>query len=128
MSTFDEFQKKFEAAQEQAKPRRQARGGADRRQRHARKNGGTAHRVLSPPAVPMAVARQFVAECCTHDNTPTLRHWRASWWRWESSRWVELEDRAVRSSLYQFTTALSTESSRHGRPRGARSATYSRHS
>jgi putative DNA primase/helicase len=34
---------------------------------------------------------------------PILRHWRGGWWLWQTSRWVEIEDRAVRSLAYDFT-------------------------
>ena len=51
----------------------------------------------------MAVARMFVAERCTYGSLPTLRHWRGGWWKWRSSHWVEIDDRAVRSLLYTFT-------------------------
>jgi len=51
----------------------------------------------------MAVARMFVAECCTFDGTLMLRHWRGSWWGWQTSHWREVEDRSIRSLLYAFT-------------------------
>ena len=59
--------------------------------------------LLPPPSVPMAVARIFVAERCIYDDVLTLRHWRGGFWRWQTSHWIELEDRAVRSLLYAFT-------------------------
>jgi putative DNA primase/helicase len=69
----------------------------------ARKTNGGSATHLPPPQLPMAVARLFVAERCTYEDTLTLRHWHGGWWSWRSSRWRELEDRAVRSLLYEFT-------------------------
>jgi putative DNA primase/helicase len=57
---------------------------------------------LPPPSAPMAVARIFVGNCL-HDNILTLRHWRAGWWMWRTTHWVEVDERAVRSILYRFT-------------------------
>ncbi len=48
----------------------------------------------------------FVQECCLFNNGHdqlTLRNWRGGWWAWRTSHWVEVENRAVRSLLYQFT-------------------------
>ena len=43
-------------------------------------------------------------EVFTHDSTlPTLRHWRGGWWRWETTRWSELEPRAVSAIAYRYT-------------------------
>jgi putative DNA primase/helicase len=50
----------------------------------------------------MAVARIFAGECL-HNNILTLRHWRGGWWMWRKTHWVEVEDGAVRSTLYRFT-------------------------
>jgi putative DNA primase/helicase len=50
----------------------------------------------------MAVARIFVRSCL-HQNILTLRHWRAGWWMWKTTHWVEVHERAVRSILYHFT-------------------------
>jgi putative DNA primase/helicase len=58
---------------------------------------------LPPPSLPMAVARIYLQEHCTHQDVLTLRHWRGAFWRWKGSHWIELEDRAVRSLLYKFT-------------------------
>jgi putative DNA primase/helicase len=68
-----------------------------------RVNGKGSTQLLPSPQVPMDVARLFVAKCCTYDGILTLRHWRGGWWRWRPSHWSEVEDRAVRSLLYQFT-------------------------
>ena len=60
--------------------------------------------VLPSPSFPMAVARAFVEQHCTHDgDIPTLRYWRGGWWAWRTSHWRELESQAVRGSLYRFT-------------------------
>ena len=59
--------------------------------------------ILPPPSEPMAVARRFVGDCCLHDEMLTLRHWRSGWWRWQTTHWIEVDDRSVRSILYQYT-------------------------
>ena len=60
--------------------------------------------VLPPPAMPMDVARIVVERTfITDDDVLALRHWRGSWWAWRASRWIEIEDSAVRSLLYRFT-------------------------
>jgi putative DNA primase/helicase len=64
---------------------------------------GSASRRLPPPSVPMAVARAFASKFCTHEGQLTLYNWRGGWWQWRTSHWSELEDREVRSSLYDFT-------------------------
>jgi putative DNA primase/helicase len=58
--------------------------------------------LLPPPSEPMAVANIFVRQC-THKAMLTLRHWRAGWWMWRTTHWVEVEERHVRSILYRFT-------------------------
>jgi hypothetical protein len=59
--------------------------------------------VLPPPSNPMAVARVFIAQHCTQQDTLTLRYWCGSWWAWRTTHWVEVEERTVRSLLYHFT-------------------------
>ena len=60
--------------------------------------------VLPAPSVPMAVAREFALQRFTDpDGCLTLRHWRGGWWRFETTRWVELERRVVRAWAYRFT-------------------------
>jgi putative DNA primase/helicase len=59
-------------------------------------------RLLQSPKEPMKVAREL-APRWTHQGTPTLRHWRGGWWRWQRSHWVELEHRSVRAELYALT-------------------------
>jgi hypothetical protein len=63
----------------------------------------TERRILPPPRFPMNVAREFVAEYCTHGDGLTLRHWRGGWWQWHRVHWREIEDRAVQASLYIYT-------------------------
>ncbi len=62
-----------------------------------------AEELLPPPSQPMDVAHTFVRKACERDGVLTLRHWRGGWWLWRTSRWIEAEDRAVRSLLYRFT-------------------------
>jgi putative DNA primase/helicase len=64
--------------------------------------------ILPPPNEPMRVARVLAGEHYQlEDGTPTLRHWRGGWWRWEGSHWIEVEQRAARAAAYEFTeTAL----------------------
>jgi putative DNA primase/helicase len=50
----------------------------------------------------MAVARIYL-ETRTRDDVPTLRFWRGGWWEWSTSYWREVEQRAIRSNLYEFT-------------------------
>jgi putative DNA primase/helicase len=59
--------------------------------------------LLPSPALPMAVAREFVAESCLYEGKLTLRHWRGGWWQWRIAHWTEVEDRVVRGVLYRFT-------------------------
>ena len=71
-------------------------------------------RLLPSPSTPMAVARTFVDDNHTHEDGPTLRHWRGTWWAWRNSHWTELDDRAVRSTLYSYTESASFE--KDGKP------------
>lgn len=59
--------------------------------------------ILSSPTEPMAVARQFIESKCRHKGDQTLRYWRAGWWSWRTSHWVEVDDATIKSELYQFT-------------------------
>jgi putative DNA primase/helicase len=59
--------------------------------------------VLPPPSAPMEVARTLVADSYSHPAGLTLRHWRGGWWQWKTTRWVELEQRAVAKAAYEFT-------------------------
>jgi len=56
--------------------------------------------VWPAPSDPMAVARRFADRYRTDDGTATLRHWRGGWIRWERGRWREVEEAAIRASLY----------------------------
>lgn len=59
---------------------------------------------LPPPNEPLEVARKLVAQRYQEeDGDLVLRCWRGAFWRWERSRWVEVEDAEVRSDAYQFT-------------------------
>jgi putative DNA primase/helicase len=61
---------------------------------------------LPSPSAPMAVARRFVESCCLHDGKAdelTLRYWNGGWWTWRTTHWTAVEERTVRSSLYEFT-------------------------
>jgi putative DNA primase/helicase len=65
---------------------------------------GDGPRELDAPSNPMAVARTFAAQRFTGPGgTLVIRHWRGAWWRWRTTRWLELEDRAVREAAYRFT-------------------------
>jgi putative DNA primase/helicase len=60
--------------------------------------------LLPPPSAPMEVARAFAAARFAHPTgSPVLRHWRGSWWRWQTSRWAEVEQHAMRKEAYVFT-------------------------
>jgi putative DNA primase/helicase len=59
---------------------------------------------LPPPSAPMAVARELVAqEFTAPEGQLMLRHWRGGWWHWRTSRWAEIEARAMDAAVYQFT-------------------------
>jgi hypothetical protein len=54
----------------------------------------------------MPVARASVEQHYLYNGSPaalTLRHWHGGWWAWRGSHWVEVENHAVRASLYAFT-------------------------
>jgi putative DNA primase/helicase len=45
----------------------------------------------------------------------TLRHWRGGWWEWQTTRWVEVEQRAARAAAYAFTeTAVYEKATKDG--------------
>ena len=60
---------------------------------------------LPPPNAPMAVARQFVRQCCWNNGADqlTVRFWHGGWWSWRRTHWAQVEDRIVRALLYAFT-------------------------
>jgi hypothetical protein len=60
-------------------------------------------RILPSPKAPMEVARIFLGQHHQHKQLLTLRHWRGGWWHWRRSFWSEIDDRLVRSWLYDFT-------------------------
>jgi len=82
--------------------RRDRKGGGSSRKGSGSRGKGGLH-ILPPPAEPMAVARQFVAQCQSEDGLPTIKYWRGGWWFWRNSHWAEREDRAMRSLLYKYT-------------------------
>jgi putative DNA primase/helicase len=59
--------------------------------------------ILSAPNAPMAVAGEMVAaRYRTEAGDRTLYHWRGGWWRWQTTRWIEVEHREIRAEAYQF--------------------------
>jgi putative DNA primase/helicase len=60
---------------------------------------------LPAPSIPLQVARKFVGDIFTDPATTalTLRHWRGAWWKWETTRWAEIERGAVRAAAYKYT-------------------------
>jgi len=58
---------------------------------------------LPAPNQPLDVAERLVVEQLRKHNVLVLRCWRGAFWRWDQTRWVELEDAAVRTDLYGFT-------------------------
>lgn len=60
--------------------------------------------LLPSPNAPLKVARQFLDEHYTDgDGFLLLRSWRGGMWKWRTTRWVELEERALKASVYRFT-------------------------
>jgi putative DNA primase/helicase len=59
--------------------------------------------MLPSPSEPMAVAREFVEARCLFDQHLTLHYWRAGWWFWKTAHWTEVDERTVKSVLYQYT-------------------------
>ena len=56
---------------------------------------------LPAPTNPMGVARELIQVHQDDDGELTLRHWRGSWMQWQQTHWVEAEDKAIRSWLYE---------------------------
>ncbi|MGI8578632.1 MAG: DNA primase family protein [Nocardioidaceae bacterium] len=54
---------------------------------------------LPAPSDPMAVARVLLQDYRQH-GTETLLWWRGGWMRWQSSRWVEVEQTELRAAVY----------------------------
>jgi putative DNA primase/helicase len=59
--------------------------------------------ILPSPAEPLAVAREFVQARCLFGEHLTLHYWRAGWWLWKTAHWTEVDERTVKSVLYQHT-------------------------
>jgi putative DNA primase/helicase len=57
-------------------------------------------RLWPAPSDPMAVARRLLTDH-SHAGITTLRHWRAGWMRWESTHWIEIEERTIRAEAYR---------------------------
>ena len=55
---------------------------------------------LPAPSAPMRVAHVLI-EDHKYDGELTLRHWRNGWMQWQSTHWIEAEDKAIRSWLYE---------------------------
>jgi putative DNA primase/helicase len=68
-----------------------------------KKPGSGPQRMLPSPAMPMQVAREFVASCGMHDGALTIRYWCNSWWTWRTTHWAEALPHTVRALLYSFT-------------------------
>jgi hypothetical protein len=56
---------------------------------------------MAAPSDPMGVARVLIRDQQTAGGELKLRHWRGSWMEWQGTHWVEAEDKAIRSWLYQ---------------------------
>jgi putative DNA primase/helicase len=56
--------------------------------------------LLPAPADPMAVARRILP-FWTSAGHRTLRNWRGVWMRWEQTHWAEVDDKEIRSAVYQ---------------------------
>lgn len=72
---------------------------------------------LPPPSNPMAVARQL-APGWHREGVLVRRYWRGTWMRWEGSYWREMEEQAVRASLYKRLehAAFIAGEDKHGNP------------
>lgn len=69
------------------------------RTRLAEKGG----RELSPPANPMAVARELLKELPATDGVPHLGHWRGDFYTHTGTHWQVQDDADVRSWIYKET-------------------------
>jgi putative DNA primase/helicase len=82
--------------------------------------GDAAERLLPSPALPMHVARRFVADRYTgRDNTTRARllhHWRGGWWQYHRTCWREIDDDALRAALYRYTEHASYFAGKHTSP------------
>lgn len=59
--------------------------------------------LLPAPGSPLDVARALVEANFLAENVMSLRSWRGSFWRWEGSRWEQMEEAAIRSAIYKLT-------------------------
>jgi putative DNA primase/helicase len=60
-------------------------------------------RIVAPPANPMAVARQFIAEMYQDaQGPPLLRHHRNGFYRYVGDHWPEDDERRVQSELWHW--------------------------
>ena len=75
-------------------------------------------RLWPAPSDPMAVARRLLTDH-SHAGITTLRHWRAGWMRWESTHWIEIEERTIRAEAYR---RLEKDAMDRNRSVGARAA------
>jgi putative DNA primase/helicase len=66
-------------------------------------NSTSRMQVLPSPSEPMAVAREFVEGRCLSGSHLTLYYWRSGWWGWHTAHWAEVDERTVKSALYQYT-------------------------
>jgi putative DNA primase/helicase len=63
-----------------------------------------AGRILPAPGDPMAVARELVTAEHEHESGALLlRRWRGGWWQWETTHWVERDEKHVDADAYHFT-------------------------
>jgi putative DNA primase/helicase len=58
--------------------------------------------IVPSPQNPLAVARRFVDEHHQHELGASIACHRGLFYRWASTRWVEVEERDVRSALYAW--------------------------
>jgi putative DNA primase/helicase len=64
------------------------------------KKSGSAD-TLPGPSDPMGVARVLIKDHQTDDGKLTLRHWRGGCMQWQETHWVEAEEKAIRSWVYE---------------------------
>jgi putative DNA primase/helicase len=60
-------------------------------------------RELSPPANPMAVARELLKDLPTTDGIPHLGHWRGDFYTYTGTHWQVVDEPDVRSWIYRET-------------------------
>src|SRR5262249_41975076 len=65
--------------------------------------GNAEDRLLPSPSEPIAVARQFIEDHFAPNGVLTLHYWRSGWWEWQTAHWKEIDDRALRAKLYNYT-------------------------